>query len=744
VNYSELELKTVDQLRALARERGITDVGGLRKAALITRIMYGNGGSEVGATQGEAAANSHEGSREAPSVAPEAVSQLPETSLMKVEAVADRAGSMTVEPKTQGEGGPAPRARPSGRRGLGSRAAAPLDVETVGLDEQPAPSSVPADVAPVADATEPPVAALPPQVGWERPIVAESPNASVEIGDAPSVRRGVGGLQNRREEAVVRAVPEARLDEPPAQLGERVAADHTERDGESAPLGALEFSPVVIPPPTIAAPGGSPSESVPAGPEGNVAFERRVGDDRVAQMGGRPFGPPMAPGTPAGRPFERHRGRDRDRGRGGYDRADRGDRPEGMPGPRQHGMPGDRPQGLGGDRPISQGGGYGFQSQPPPIRQGVLEIMDDGFGFLRLDRHWMPGPDDIYVAQAQIRRFGLRTGDVIIGQMRPPKDSEKYASLLRIETVNGQDPETAKRRPVFDNLTALFPNRMFDLEMTEIQGLRDLQQANLSNRVINLLAPIGRGQRGLIVSPPKAGKTMLLKGIAHAITRNQPDAYVMVALIGERPEEVTDWQKTVPGAEVISSTFDEPAESHTRVAEMCLERAKRVAELGRDVIILLDSITRLARAYNQCVPPSGRTLSGGMDPAALFPPKRFFGAARNLEEGGSLTIVATCLVETESRLDDLIYEEFKGTGNMELRLDRKLQEKRIFPAINVQASSTRRDDLLLGEAVLRQAVMLRRIIASVGTTDAVERMIETMGKTETNREFLQAMSKVPA
>ena len=282
------------------------------------------------------------------------------------------------------------------------------------------------------------------------------------------------------------------------------------------------------------------------------------------------------------------------------------------------------------------------------------------------------------------------------------------------------------------------------LEMTEIQGLRELQQANLSNRVINLLSPIGRGQRGLIVSPPKAGKTMLLKGIAHAITRNQPDAHVMVALIGERPEEVTDWQKTVPGAEVISSTFDEPAESHTRVAEMCLERAKRVAELGKDVIILLDSITRLARAYNQCVPPSGRTLSGGMDPAALFPPKRFFGAARNLEEGGSLTIVATCLVETESRLDDLIYEEFKGTGNMELRLDRKLQEKRIFPAINVQASSTRRDDLLLGEAVLRQAVMLRRIIASVGTTEAVERMIETMGKTETNREFLQAMSKVPA
>lgn len=370
--------------------------------------------------------------------------------------------------------------------------------------------------------------------------------------------------------------------------------------------------------------------------------------------------------------------------------------------------------------------------------------MDEGYGFLRLDRHWMPGPDDIYVAQAQIRRFSLRTGDLIVGQMRAPKDSEKFASLLRIETVNGVEPESAKRRPVFDELTAIFPNRMFDLEMKGITGQRELQQANLSNRVINLLSPIGKGQRGLIVSPPKAGKTMLLKGIAHAITRNQPEAYVMVALIGERPEEVTDWQKTVPGAEVISSTFDEPAESHSRVAEMCLERAKRVAETGKDVVILLDSITRLARAYNQCVPPSGRTLSGGMDPAALFPPKRFFGAARNIEEGGSLTIIATCLVETESRLDDLIYEEFKGTGNMELRLDRKLQEKRIFPAISVQASSTRRDELLLEETVFRQAVMLRRMLAAIGTNEAVEAMLDRMGKTETNHEFLMSMSKAKA
>ncbi len=371
------------------------------------------------------------------------------------------------------------------------------------------------------------------------------------------------------------------------------------------------------------------------------------------------------------------------------------------------------------------------------FRMGVLEIMDNGHGFLRLDRHWLPGPDDIYVSQTQIRRIGLRTGDIVAGPIRPPKDSENYFSLLRVDSVNGNDPDLAKRRPWFDNLTAVFPDVQFDLELKDTAGSKELVQSNMSNRVINLFSPLGKGQRGLVVSPPKAGKTMLLKGIAHGITRNYPDVHVMVALIGERPEEVTDWQKTVKDAEVISSTFDEPPESMTRVAEMCLERAKRLVELGQDVVILLDSITRLARAYNYAVPPSGRTLSGGMDPAALYPPKRFIGGARNVEEGGSLTIIATCLVETESRLDDVIFEEFKGTVNMEVRLDRKLQEKRIFPAINAPASSTRREELLFDENTLKQVVTLRRMLAALGNSeDALQAMLHRLSRTATNQEFL--------
>ncbi|MDQ3703362.1 MAG: transcription termination factor Rho [Chloroflexota bacterium] len=374
------------------------------------------------------------------------------------------------------------------------------------------------------------------------------------------------------------------------------------------------------------------------------------------------------------------------------------------------------------------------------FRKGVLEIMDTGHGFLRLDRHWLPGPDDIYVSQTQIRRIGLRTGDIVAGPIRPPKDSENYFSLLRVDSVNGTDPDLAKRRPWFDNLTAVFPDQHFDLELKDTDGSKELVQSNMSNRVINLFSPLGKGQRGLVVSPPKAGKTMLLKGIAHGITRNYPDVHVMVALIGERPEEVTDWQKTVKEAEVISSTFDEPPESMTRVAEMCLERAKRLVELGQDVVILLDSITRLARAYNYAVPPSGRTLSGGMDPAALYPPKRFIGGARNVEEGGSLTIIATCLVETESRLDDVIFEEFKGTVNSEVRLDRKLQEKRIFPAINAPASSTRREELLFDENTLKQVVTLRRMLAALGNSeDALQAMLHRLSRTTTNQEFLGSL-----
>jgi transcription termination factor Rho len=362
--------------------------------------------------------------------------------------------------------------------------------------------------------------------------------------------------------------------------------------------------------------------------------------------------------------------------------------------------------------------------------EGVLDIIEDGFGFLRGERY-LPGPHDIYVSQSQIRRFGLRTGDWIAGHVRPPKDNEKYYSLLRVEAVNGMDPEAARRRPNFDNLTPIFPLEMIDLETAP---------NILATRLINLVAPIGRGQRGLIVSPPKAGKTLLLKSIANGITANYENVHLMVCLIGERPEEVTDMRRSVDG-EVVSSTFDEPVEDHTKVAEMALERAKRLVECGRDVVILLDSITRLARAYNLAVPPSGRTLSGGIDPVALYPPKRFFGAARNIEGGGSLTIIATCLVDTGSRMDDVIYEEFKGTGNMELHLDRKLAERRIYPAIDIQRSGTRREELLLDDQALRQVWTMRRMVSMLGGTEGTELVLGRLAKTPKNADFLATLNK---
>ncbi len=361
---------------------------------------------------------------------------------------------------------------------------------------------------------------------------------------------------------------------------------------------------------------------------------------------------------------------------------------------------------------------------------GILDIVSDGFGFLRGDR-MLPGPDDVYVSQSQIRRFGLRTGDRVWGQIRPPKESERYYSLLRVELINGVDPETARKRPSFDQLTPIFPAEQIKLET---------EPNILSTRLVDLVSPIGRGQRGLIVSPPKAGKTLLLKAIANGITANYADVHLMVLLIGERPEEVTDMRRNVKG-EVISSTFDEPVEDHTKVAEMTLDRAKRLVEGGQDVVILMDSITRLARAYNLDMPPSGRTLSGGIDPVALYPPKRFFGAARNIENGGSLTIIATCLVDTGSRMDDVIYEEFKGTGNMELHLDRKLAEKRVFPAIDIQRSSTRRDELLLGPDVLRQTWTLRRMVSMLGDNEGTELMLTRMAKTRANVDFLATLGK---
>ncbi len=366
---------------------------------------------------------------------------------------------------------------------------------------------------------------------------------------------------------------------------------------------------------------------------------------------------------------------------------------------------------------------------------GVLEIMSDGYGFLR-NNTLLPSSSDIYVSQSQIRRFGLRNGDTVAGQCRPARAGEKYFSLLRIEAVNGLNPELAKERPHFGSLTPTFPDKLINLE---------IPNNDLATRLLNLIAPIGRGQRGLIVSPPKAGKTMLLKSIANCALANYNDIHLMVCLIGERPEEVTDMRRSVKD-EVIGATFDEPVEDQTRVAGLALERAKRMVESGKDVFILLDGITRLTRAYNLAMPSSGRTLSGGIDPAALHPAKHFFGAARNTAEGGSLTIIATCLVDTGSRMDDLIYEEFKGTGNMEVHLDRRLAERRIFPAIAIERSSTRREELLLDEETLKQVWLLRRMVSMISSdspnfTEASERVIDRLRRTKTNAEFLANLGR---
>jgi transcription termination factor Rho len=366
---------------------------------------------------------------------------------------------------------------------------------------------------------------------------------------------------------------------------------------------------------------------------------------------------------------------------------------------------------------------------------GILEIMSDGYGFLRQDT-LLPSQTDVYISPSQIRRFSLRNGDMVTGQGRPPKSNEKYFSLLQVVAINGLDPEVIKQRQPFGSLTPTFPDKLINLEYSA---------SDLSTRLLNLIAPIGRGQRGMIVSPPKAGKTLLLKSIASAISATYEDIYLMVCLIGERPEEVTDMKRSVKG-EVIGATFDELVENQTRVAELALERAKRLVESGRDVVILLDGITRLTRSYNLAMPSSGRTLSGGIDPTALHPAKRFFGAARNTAEGGSLTIIATCLIDTGSRMDDLIYEEFKGTGNMELHLDRRLAERRIFPAIDIQRSSTRREEMLLNEDILKQVWLLRRMVAMVATdpnnfTEATEKILERMRRTKNNAEFLANLNR---
>jgi transcription termination factor Rho len=363
--------------------------------------------------------------------------------------------------------------------------------------------------------------------------------------------------------------------------------------------------------------------------------------------------------------------------------------------------------------------------------EGVLEILPDGFGFLRApDYNYLPGPDDIYVSPSQIRRFNLRTGDTVAGQIRQPKESERYFALLKVEAVNYEDPEIARDKILFDNLTPLYPERKMKLETSD---------DNYSTRIMDLLTPIGFGQRGLIVSPPRSGKTMLLQFIANSITTNHKDIVLIVLLIDERPEEVTDMERSVRG-EVVSSTFDEPAERHVQVAEMVIEKAKRLVEHKKDVIILLDSITRLARAYNSVMPPSGKVLSGGVDSNALQRPKRFFGAARNIEGGGSLTIIATALVDTGSRMDEVIFEEFKGTGNMELQLDRRLADKRLFPAIDIKKSGTRKEELLLPKEVLNRVWILRKLLASLNPSDSLEFLLEKMQGTKDNKSFLDSMN----
>ena len=364
--------------------------------------------------------------------------------------------------------------------------------------------------------------------------------------------------------------------------------------------------------------------------------------------------------------------------------------------------------------------------------EGVLETLPDGFGFLRApDYNYLPGPDDIYISPSQIRRFNLRTGDIVSGQIRPPKEGERYFALLKVEKVNYEDPDVARDKILFDNLVPLYPE-----ERLRLENVAD----DMSTRVMELITPIGKGQRGLIVAQPRTGKTMLLQAIAKAALKNHPEVVLIILLIDERPEEVTDWQRHVK-AEVVSSTFDEPAARHTQVAEMVLEKAKRLVEHGRDVVILLDSVTRLARAYNSVIPSSGRVLSGGLDANALQRPKRFFGSARNIEDGGSLTIIATALVDTGSRMDDVIFEEFKGTGNMELHLDRKLADKRIFPAIDINLSGTRKEELLVEREDLNKLWILRKVLSPLSTVESMEFLLDKIKGTKTNKEFLESMNK---
>jgi transcription termination factor Rho len=450
--------------------------------------------------------------------------------------------------------------------------------------------------------------------------------------------------------------------------------------------------------------------------------DRQAGD---RSQGGRPQGDRPRGDAPQG---DRPRGDDQGgRTDGGDDRGEpRGDR-RGRPSREER-------RRVREERRLREEQERAEELQNAPVLTGILDILPEGYGFLRTSGY-LPGPEDIYVSLSQVRRFSLRKGDTVAGRVRRPKDNEKYFALLEIDSVNGMDVEAARVRPNFDKLTPLFPDERFRLENGPV---------SVAERIIDMVAPIGKGQRGMVVSPPKAGKTTILKQIANGIINSSPDTHVIVLLVDERPEEVTDWQRTVEAAEVVYSTFDKPADQHIQVTELVLERARRLAEMGQDVAILLDSVTRLARAYNLAAPASGKILSGGVDSTALYPPKRFFGAARNLEEGGSLTIIASALVETGSRMDEVIIEEFKGTGNMELRLDRSLAEKRLFPAINVDASGTRKEELLMPVEELALVVKLRRVLHALEPGAALELLTDKIRATKSNEQFLKEIAKAPS
>ncbi len=552
---------------------------------------------------------------------------------------------------------------------------------------------------------------------------------------------GVAGYQRLRKSDLIEAIVAASSNgapaakgnggapaAAPAAIGEAVPAEPMTRAEAGAAGGAPAEVPAHAVPPPAEVPAATPTGEV-AAPEAPTA---PGGAPPSVEANGGARSPSEAPATERPGGGER---RERGNGRPGGQQPGQGPRVEREPGggegrrrPSREERRRQREERRQRELEVRE-----EEMATAPVRTGILDVLPEGYGFLRTNGY-LPGPEDVYVSLSQVRRFALRRGDEVTGAIRQPRDNEKYYALLRVDTINGLDPEAARVRRDFDKLTPLFPDERFRLEHAP---------TGITERIIDLVSPIGKGQRGMVVSPPKAGKTTVLKQIAGGILAADPKAHVIVLLVDERPEEVTDWQRTVAAAEVVYSTFDKPADQHTQVTELVLERSKRLVEMGMDVVILLDSVTRLARAYNLSAPASGRILSGGVDSTALYPPKRFFGAARNIEEGGSLTIIASALVETGSRMDEVIFEEFKGTGNMELRLDRQLSEKRIFPAINIEASGTRKEERLMSTEELALVWRLRRVLHALESGAALELLIDKVRQTKSNEQFLREISKVP-